>query len=72
MEEEYKGVSEWKAKGIEKGYWQYFEAEVINEVVKYIDELELKDTNDSLESWKQYKYIRNNIRDKYKLTNPNK
>lgn len=33
-----------------------------------IDEIELKSKDSTLEEWKQYKHIRNAIRDKYVLT----
>ena len=40
---------------------------VIQEVLSIIDEVEIKDENQSLNQWKQYKHIRNAIRDKYQL-----
>jgi len=36
--DEYKGVSNWRKKGIESGYWAYFKEEVLNEYKKKITE----------------------------------
>lgn len=35
-------------------------------LIKIFDDLEIKDPDTSTENWKNYKFIRNNIRDYYK------
>lgn len=44
---------------------QSLQREMADEVCILIDDIESKDHNNTLEEWKQYKHIRNAIRDKY-------
>lgn len=43
------------------------ERETANDICRLLDKIESEDDNNSLEQWKQYKRIRNSIRDIYVL-----
>lgn len=44
------------------------EIQLANDICRLIDKVESKDENTSMEQWKQYKHIRNAIRDEYVLS----
>lgn len=43
---------------------------IVEKLLKHFDKLEHNDTNDSMENWRNYKFIRNNIVDCLQDTNP--
>ena len=43
---------------------------IVEKLLKHFDKLEHNDTNDSMENWRNYKFIRNNISDCLQDTNP--
>ena len=74
--EEPMGVSQWKEYGEKYGYWKYFEEqarlsrerETACEIVKFLDELEMKQPDDlKTDNWRNWKYIRNSIVDRYDI-----
>ncbi len=69
----------------EKGYTKYeretaiyivkqaitdYHNHIVEMLLKHFNKLEHNDTNDSMENWRNYKFIRNNIVDCLQDTNP--